>query len=306
MLAYLLTAIGAMSLIMLTLKFFSARHIYTPQAIMVNYLFAFTLALIKGHEGLTGGHLTSLLATDWWYLALLTGLLYFGSMNVMAISTRRAGVAVTAMASRTSVILPIIWAALLLGERISGWEVLGILLVLTAFVLIIGDTTPSDAPTPATATQRQRVAWWLPAGVFFSVGFIAICMKTGQHLIRNGGSYAEDYPVFETLLFAAAVLGSIGYYALTEGRKAFRPQWRSIVGGLCLGTFNYFVTFGTLHSLKYLSSSEFYGIYNISVVAISTVVGVLAFGERLTLRKVCGLVTALAAIFVLGFVGNSL
>ena len=131
-------------------------------------------------------------------------------------------------------------------------------------------------------------------------------MKTGQHLIRNGGSYAADYPVFETLLFAAAVIGSIGYYALTEGRRAFRPRWRSIVGGLCLGTFNYFVTFGTLHSLKYLSSSEFYGIYNISVVVISTVVGVAAFGERLTPRKIGGLIVALAAIFVLGFVGGSL
>ncbi len=303
MLAYLLTAIGAMSLIMLTLKFFSARHIYTPQAIMVNYLFAFILALVKGSGALSAGRPEPLLATDWWYLALLTGLLYFGSMNVMAVSTRRVGVAVTAMASRTSVVLPIIWAALLLGERITGWELLGILLVLAAFALIIGK---DDTPPTASASRRQAGSWWLPAAVFFSVGFIAVCMKTGQHLIRNGGSYATDYPVFEMLLFAAAVVGSIGYYALTEGGRAFRPQWRSIVGGLCLGTFNYFVTFGTLHSLKYLSSSEFYGIYNISVVAVSTVVGVVAFGERLTLRKACGLVTALAAIFVLGFVGGSL
>ena len=64
MLAYLLTAIGAMSLIMLTLKFFSAKQIYTPQAIMVNYLFAFVLALVKGHSGLSADRLHTLLHTN--------------------------------------------------------------------------------------------------------------------------------------------------------------------------------------------------------------------------------------------------
>ena len=155
MLAYLLTAIGAMSLIMLTLKFFSAKQIYTPQAIMVNYLFAFVLALVQGHSGLSADRLHALLTTDWWYLALLTGLLYFGSMNVMAVSTRRVGVAVTAMASRTSVVLPIIWAALLLGERITGWEAAGILLVLLAFALI--------APMRPTIPSSKRSSSPLPS-----------------------------------------------------------------------------------------------------------------------------------------------
>ena len=41
-------------------------------------------------------------------------------------------------------------------------------------------------------------------------------------------------------------------------------------------------------------------------MVISTVVGVAAFGERLTPRKIGGLIVALAAIFVLGFVGGSL
>ncbi len=295
---YLLTAIVSMSLIMLALKFFNVRKIYIPQVIMTNYLLAFCIAAIGGHDAIAGFDFSAG-PSAWLFLAPLTGLLYFSSMDIMAASTRRAGVSLTTMASRTSVVLPVLWAATVLGEPVSGWEVLGMVLVLTAFFLIIWQ--------PRGETRNGGIgSVLLPVCVFLSVGFIAVCMKTSQHLIKTTGDYASDYPVFEALLFAAAAIGSSLWYGLREGAKAFRPQWRPILGGLCLGTFNYFVTYGMMNGLKHMSSSVFYGVYNIAVVVLTSIVGVLVFRERLTRRQTAGIAVAVAAIMVLGFFGGSL
>ena len=302
---YLLLAIAAMSLIMLALKFFNVKKIYIPQAIMTNYAFALIIALFSGGRYLAAADAGGFGGNGWWYLALITGALYFGSMDLMAASTRRVGVSITTMASRTSVILPIVWAALFLGERITGWELLGTALVMLAFVFII--YRPHDkGPDTATGRNERLKTVLLPVGVFLSVGFIAVCMKTSQHLIKTEGCYETDYPVFEIMLFSAAFLGAVAYYAAKEGREAFRFRWKSIAGGLCLGTFNYCVTFGLMHGLKYFSSSTFYGIYNISVVLLTTLVGIAAFGEKLDGRKTVGMLFAVASIFVLGFLGGSL
>lgn len=301
---YLIIAIAAMSLIMLTLKFFSVKGVYVPQAIMVNYGIALCIAVFSGSEHLTCESIRSLTDSGWWYLAITAGLLYFGSMDVMAASTRRVGVSITTMASRTAVILPIIWSVLFLEERMMGWEAVGTALVLAAFTLII--YRPEKKGMTNTGRKERITAALMPVAVFLSVGFIAVCMKSSQHIIKTAGSYDTDYPVFETLLFTAAFLGSTMYYGLTQGCRAFRPRWRSILGGACLGTFNYFVTVGLMHGLKYFSSGTFYGIYNIGVVIIATIAGMLAFGERLDKRKTAGLLLAVAAIFVLGFLGGSL
>ncbi len=302
---YLLTAIAAMTLIMLALKFFNVKGIYIPQVVMVNYALAFVIAVINGRDVLSAANIDAVFRSSWWYLAPIAGLLYFGSMDIMAVSTRKAGVAITTMASRTSVILPILWACLFLGERITIWEIVGTLLVLLAFALIIYRPQRNAAVT--TESRREKAAAVImPLLVFLSVGFIAVCMKTSQHLIKTSGEYATDYPLFEMLLFGAAVIGAATYYGIREGRKAFRPQWRSIIGGLCLGTFNYFVTLGLMNGLKYFSSSTFYGVYNISVVILTTLVGVAVFREKLDGLKIAGLAVAVASIVILGFLGNSL
>lgn len=84
---YLLLAIAAMSLIMLALKFFNVKKIYIPQAIMTNYAFALVIALFSGGRYLAAADAGGFGGNGWWYLALITGALYFGSMDLMAAST---------------------------------------------------------------------------------------------------------------------------------------------------------------------------------------------------------------------------
>lgn len=294
---YLLLAILSMSAYMLTLKLFAVKNINVPQAITVNY----ALALLIGVFTYKGGPVTTsaLFDNDWWYLALVGGVLFFFLMHLMAVSTRKAGVAVTTISSRTALVVPIIYSALILGEPVSTWGIVGVSLVIVALVIIFYERGGGKGTTKGGGAGKVL----LPLSVFLIMGAITICMKSTQHIITLRGNFESDYPLYEVMNFFVSLLCALIYYAFTEGRKAFRFTWKSIVGGLCLGTFNYVATHSILMALKSLSTGVFYASYNICVVIITTIVGWLVFKENLSRRKAAGIILALVAIAILMLLG---
>lgn len=281
-----------MSAFMLTLKFFAARNINSSQAIIVNY----TLAAIVGVVSCRGGlSLERLFDNEWWYLAVVAGALMFASMHLMAVSTRFAGVAVTTISSRTSLMVPIIFAAVFFGEQISLWQAVGTALVVASFVIIFYNRADRSPLTKGSALK----AILMPVGVFLTVGIISVCMKSAQQVISLSGNYDTDYPMYQAMNFATAMVCAIVYYAVTEGRKAFAFSWKSVLGGVCLGVFNYITVSSILLSLRTIPTSTFYAAYNMGVVIVTSVTGWLAFSERLSPRKTIGIILAILAIAVL-------
>ncbi len=281
-----------MSAFMLTLKFFAARNIASSQAIIVNYTLAAVIGIISCPEVASVGRLFD---NEWWYLAAGSGSLLFASMHLMATSTRFSGVAVTTISSRTSLIVPIIFSAVFFGEQITVWQAAGSALVIASFVIIFYNKADNRAAAGSSALK----AVLMPLGVFLTVGIIAVCMKSAQQLISLTGDYSVDYPMYQAMNFATAMICAIVYYAVTEGRKAFAFTWKSILGGLCLGGFNYLTVSSILLSLRDIPTSTFYAAYNIGVVVVTSLAGWLLFSEKLSPRKIAGIVLALAAITVL-------
>ena len=277
---------------MLTLKFFAAKNIDSSQAIMVNYVLATVIGIFSCKEGVS---LERMFDNDWWYAAVVAGALMFASMHLMAVSTKFAGVAVTTISSRTSLIVPIIFSALFFGERITVWQAVGTGLVIASFLIIFYNKAARSTPVKAPAVK----AVLLPVGVFLTVGIISVCMKSAEQTIKLTGDYDVDYPLYKAMNFATAMVCAIVYYAVREGKKAFRFSWKSILGGVCLGTFNYITVSSILLSLRTVPTSTFYAAYNMGVVAVTSVTGWLVFGEKLSLRKITGLILAITAIAVL-------
>jgi drug/metabolite transporter (DMT)-like permease len=219
----------------------------------------------------------------------------FASMHLMAVSTKFAGVAVTTISSRTSLIVPIIFAAVFFGETVTLWQAVGAALVIVAFIIIFYNRTERSSLAKGMALR----AVLMPIGVFLTVGIIAVCMKSAQQIIKLTGDYDIDYPMYNAMSFVSAMVCAIAYYAITEGRRAFAFSWKSVLGGVCLGTFNYLAVSSIMLSLRTIPTSTFYAAYNMGVVVVTSVVGRLAFGEKLSPRKVIGILIALAAIGIL-------
>lgn len=290
---YLILTILSMSAFMLGLKLLNVKNIPVPQAIMVNYALALAIAVVSGGGSLSAESSGGIFTHSWWYMGVMAGILYFASMDMMAASTRRAGVSVTTIAARCSMILPILWSFAFFGENITGWQWVGIVSVMAAFVLIFYNKREPGA------RKTDMAAILMPLAVFVIMGIIAVNMKSAQHAIRQTGNYTTDYPIFEILIFTSALAGSVIYYAASAGRKAFRFNWKSVLGGLCLGTFNYLITIGIMHGLRFVSTGTFYTLYNICVVVITTLVGVIAFREKLSPAKIAGICLAVGAIAIL-------
>lgn len=293
---YLVVAILSMSAFMLGLKHLNVKSIPIPQAIMTNYALALAVAVVSGREHLSAESMGGIFTHDWWYLGVFAGICYFASMDIMAASTRRAGVSVTTIASRCALIIPILWSFAFFGESVTGWQWAGIALVLASFFLIFRNRRDAAAKGGGRAGVAAVL---MPLSVFLIMGIITVTMKSTQHAVQQSGNYAADYPLFEILIFASALTGSVIYYALSAGRRAFAFDWRSMLGGLCLGTFNYLITIGIMHGLRFVPTSVFYALYNICVVVITTLAGIMVFREKPGPAKIAGICLAAAAIGIL-------
>ncbi len=282
---YLLLAIAAMSAIMLTLKVMGMKGISIPQAVMVNYL----LAAVVSIAAVRGGYNPIETATEsWFWIAALAGTMYLASMNLLAYSTKKAGVAVTTVSSRTALVLPVLFSCLFLGERLTGRQTAGIIVTLAALVLILGGGA-------GKGKGKRNAVVLLPLCVFLMTGTLDIVMKYAQH--RVSGS--PDYPMFEPSIFLSAFILSIVYYSVTAGRSAFGFTLTGVAGGICLGGFNFLATYGVLHGLHVMPTGIFYPVYYIGVVTVTSLAGIILFGERLSRTKLAGLALAVIAIAVL-------
>ncbi|MDY3978758.1 MAG: EamA family transporter [Tidjanibacter sp.] len=287
---YLLLAILCGSTFAVLFKVFSLRHFDTLQAVAVNYLTAFLLGIAFNLSGGTGG--VNPFDYGWWWIALLMGVGFMAAFVLMSLSTARSGVAVTTVSARVSLVIPVVCSYLLLPAQVSPrW--LPIVLVIVALVLIV-------VPKKQVANSRRKpleiAGILLPVVVFLLFGLNNFFLK----FVQNGITDRAETATFTATIFLSAMVACVIFY-LVRNRGRVTLCTGSLWGGVLLGAANFFATYLTLLSLETLPAGLFFPIYNVSIVAISVLVGVFIFGERLTLRQFIGLFVSVVGI-VLFFV----
>jgi drug/metabolite transporter (DMT)-like permease len=75
---------------------------------------------------------------------------------------------------------------------------------------------------------------------------------------------------------------------------------KNIVAGVILGIPNYFSLYYLIKMLdsEVFESSTIFTIHNVAIVMVSTLVGILLFKERISMRNAIGIALALIAIFL--------
>jgi len=129
---YLTFSILSSTLIIIFFKLIAKYKVSILQAITVNYLVAsaFGFAQNKGSFSFT-----ELPDEPWFTMALLVGITLIMGFNLFALSAAKAGVIITAIASRMSVLIPVIAGFVLFGESMGILKIFGIILALFAFYL---------------------------------------------------------------------------------------------------------------------------------------------------------------------------
>tara|TARA_R110002074_G_scaffold104295_1_gene225182 strand:+ start:13233 stop:14105 length:873 start_codon:yes stop_codon:yes gene_type:complete len=279
----LLLSILASTTILVVFKLFERFKINNFQAIVVNYVVAGTFGfLLQGDTE----KMATLYQFSWFYYALALGSFFISIFFLMALTTQRSGLSVVSVATKMSVVIPIIFGLLYYKESLGILKGIGILLALFAVYLA------SIKNKHGLTIQKKNLIF--PLLVFLGSGII----DTGIKFIEEGFVAPEDVAIFSSTLFYAA--GSIGLLALLvqKLKGTLKFETKSILGGIALGIPNFFSLYFLVGALRsdIMESSGIFTVNNIGIVTLSTFVAILLFKEKLILKNWLGIILALVSI----------
>lgn len=258
-------------------KEFDRRNINTLQAITFNYLSAGLLSLFLGHSGY---NYENVILSDWFLPTFFLGIFFIVMFNVMALTTQRLGVTVGSLASKMSLIIPVLVALFFQGDKWTLLKILGIIIALLSVYL----TVKKD--------EQQNGPIYLALILFLGAGILDSVLSHIQYLYLDS---PESKVFFTTTVFLVA----FGVGALLLIFKKQKLSLKNIIAGITLGIPNYFSIYFVLRSLDSMESSLVFPILNIGVVILSALIGWGYYKEHLTKLNWLGVVLAISSIYIL-------
>lgn len=283
---YLVLAILGSGVIPVVFRAFDKLGVNLFWAIPANYL---TCILIGGIWAGGAHGLSGLAAEPWIGLAAIQGLLLAVNFYLLAYTAQRAGVAVAALASRLSVAIPALLAFLLYGDTVTLTKIAGLGAALLALYLC---TAPDKA-----SSASSRLFQLAPLLVFITFGCYFSILKYLQMYFLSAESYhAYVMSGFFFAFGSSLVIGSAKGVLTLAGFAA-----KHILAGISLGGINYIAVYALLQvlALRGWESSQIFPIYSVGVVAVSAILAVVCFGERLSRQRMTGLAVGLVAVALL-------
>ncbi len=283
---YLLLSILASTIIFIIFKLFEKFQINIFQAIVVNYCIAFTTGILSYNGTITISQLPNL---DWFYYTLILGALFIIVFNLMGITTQKNGLSVVSVATKMSVVVPVLFGLLYYNESLGTLKLIGIAIALIAVYLT------SNKSNQGITVNRKSIV--LPILVFIGSGVIDTSIK----FLEDTYVANNDVPLFSAIVFlAAAIIGFI-FIIIQIIRGSFNFEFKNIIAGICLGVPNYFSIYFLVKTLRsdILESSGIFAINNVSIVALSTFAGIFIFKEKLIRKNWVGIALAILSIILI-------
>lgn len=285
---YLILSISSSATILILFRLFKTYKVNTKQAIVFNYISAFCVGLIASEQPF---RFDAIINSNWLFGAAGLGLLFICVFNLMAITAQRNGLSVVSVASKMSVIIPISVGVMLYQEVLSTFQVVGIILALVSVYLV---------SIKSNDTEQLNTSLLLPTLVFFGSGIIDSALKYFEtyHLTQ------EMIALFSACIFLfAAIFGAIWIFGL-NGQNNRTIQIKNISAGVLLGVVNYYSIYFLIQALKinWLNSATVFTINNVTIVAVSSIIGVLLFKETISKVNLTGIVLALLSIILISTV----
>lgn len=286
---YLLLSILSSSSIFIIFKLYDRFNVNRLQAIIYNYGIACTCGVLAYKKPII---LNELPQYDWFYYTIGLGFVFIAVFNVMAITAQRNGLSVVAVASKMSVVIPIIFGFLLYNESIGWIKILGILLALLSIYLV--------TVNPDKIIKSGSLIY--PLIVFIGSGFIDTSLKYLETTHVKEG----DVALFSASIFATAFCIGIVIILHQLTKKTFKFEIKNLIGGLTLGIVNYFSIFFLIKAIGYkdLESSTVFTLNNVAILLTTAILGVVLFNEKLNTKNKLGILLASIGIVLVSVSGQ--
>ncbi|HNQ12463.1 MAG TPA: EamA/RhaT family transporter [Bacteroidia bacterium] len=283
---YLLLSIVLATTLFIILKLYKTFRVNTGHAIVVNYFVASSIAFGANSDA-------SIAALSSFFhllpITLIIGLMFIVVFNITGFSSQSAGISVTSVAAKMSMVIPIFFGLFLYNDSLNFTRIIGIISALIAVYII-------NKPDKNNAQEKKDL--WLPVLVFAGSGLVDSSIKYAQHFYMTN----ENRQLLIAMLFGSAGLLGVLHYAFNViYKKDSILNLRSIIGGLILGIANYFSLHFLLLCFQYPGSESamIFSIVNIGVVLLAAICGYLFLNETLNGGKLLGVLIAVFSIIIL-------
>lgn len=277
---YLLATTLFATLIFIVFRYFKRYGIDNLQAITANYVVAGSVGYLAYDKPFGVSDITG---APWFSWALVIGVFFIVVFFLFALSSQKAGVAITAVSSKMSVVIPAAAGFVLFSDQISVLKILGILAALLAFYFTF---------YRSGRMVLNYAAISLPLFIFIGTGTNDLLMKYTQHHYMAKG---QELLMVSTIFLVSLVIGLIVLlWRILRGKTRLQPK--NIFAGLVLGFINFGSTYTLFKSMAFFDSSFMFPFRNTGVVLLSAFAGILLFHEKMNRANWLGIALAVLAI----------
>jgi drug/metabolite transporter (DMT)-like permease len=253
--------------------------------IVINYLVATILGLLNHNINA----ITTIISNARWLpIATLIGLLFAAMFFLIGSSTHKAGMVVTTLATRMSMVFPIFFSMFLFDEEVTAIRLLKIFITIVAVIMAIYRKPDKKIVKPVAAI--------LPFILFIGSGSVDTLVKTAQHVFVPD----DEISLFSSVLFATSFIGALlGFFIKKPQKSAISIN--TILLGITLGVANWGSLFFVMKALNHsgIDSSLVFGINNLAIVSFSLILGFAIFKEKLSRLNWVGVAASILCIILL-------
>ncbi|MFN8429133.1 MAG: DMT family transporter [Spirosomataceae bacterium] len=292
---YLILSILFSVLLLVNFRIFPKYGINTAQAIALNYPVCF----ISGYLLMPAGQSFSMpLAENWVWFSLLLGFGFIITFILSGASTQKIGMTITSLANNISLVIPVLFSLLVFNTdeiQFRGLNYFGLILA----ILAIGIATFKGGEN-----GPQKANWLTTGGLALAVFLMYGITNTAINYlnIKYIADPSRTIPVTLVMIFGA-ILGGIFLLLYNYFVKKEKLELKNLMAAITLGIPNFLSFYFLILTLGHFGNSGafVYPVYNIGVIAVSALVSIIFFKEKISKLNAFGIVVAILAIVLISW-----
>ncbi len=217
-------------------------------------------------------------------VGIITGVLYLGSFMLLKYNMKHNGIVLSSTFMKLGVLIPTLMAVVVFGEKPGVLQVAGIVLAITAIVVIQFEKE--------AVKEGNKKVWLLM--ILIGSGLADAMANVYEQMGQPEG---KDGYLLVTFGTALALASSSAVYGTVTGKAHIRKA--DLLFGMLIGVPNYFSARFLLLALGSVDAVIAYPVYSVATLITITVAGLLCFHEKLSKKKAVALVMIVAALCLL-------
>jgi drug/metabolite transporter (DMT)-like permease len=275
-------------------RLFKTFKINTFQAVVVNYLTCVSTGILTFGFGniLTANNF----ALPGVWLALLLGSFFISTFYLTAIGAQKIGLTLTTVATRISLVIPVIFGLWVFQSNQKNFDFLNYLGVLLALMAIVLSSIQKEENAPVA---RDLSSFFFPLLIFLMTGLV----DTTVSFVNLKYVSPQNSAFFSVVSFISAGTIGISILAWRVIQKGEKIAFKNILGGIGIGIPNFFSFYFLILTLAdFKNDAAFlYPVFNILTILVSTLVAIMLFREKLSKINWLGIALALIAMLLVAY-----